>query len=119
MLLEMMMSLVILAVVILSVVPFFAFSLRANNLSEQAIVVAQLADELIQEVQLRKWDEQTPSARPGYPAYAQSAIGIDSGEDSNDKTTFDDIDDFDGWSENPPQDPVGNELTDFKNKTTD
>jgi len=35
------------------------------------------------------------------------------GENATDKTTFDDIDDFNGWTENPPLDPLLQPLSGF------
>jgi len=36
-----------------------------------------------------------------------TTIGIDAGESSSDKATFDDVDDFDSWTESPPKAPGG------------
>jgi MSHA pilin protein MshD len=40
-------------------------------------------------------------------------FGIETGEVATNKTTFDDVDDFNGWNESPPQDRDGNAMTEL------
>lgn len=94
------------AVVVVSVASVYLLAHKAGKRTQDTLLAAQLAAELLEEVRLRRFDETTPAARPGYPAYALSALGPDAGESAADKRTFDDVDDFQGWSESPPQDPV-------------
>jgi hypothetical protein len=61
---------------------------------------------------MRKWDERTPAN--GAHVAAPSALGVDGAESATDKRTFDDVDDFDGWTEPVPTDPVMRALPDFK-----
>ncbi|MBV8781637.1 MAG: prepilin-type N-terminal cleavage/methylation domain-containing protein [Phycisphaerae bacterium] len=49
------------------------------------------------------------------PNYPTTTLGIDPGESANNKATFDDVDDFNGWSESPPQDKGGNVIPRFTN----
>lgn len=42
-----------------------------------------------------------------YKEEGVSRLGIDLGERPNDRSTFDDIDDYDAWSASPPQDSAG------------
>ncbi len=37
-------------------------------------------------------------------------FGIESGEATGDRSAFDDVDDYHGWSDTPPQDRYGNDL---------
>lgn len=92
---------------VVSLISVFSLATKATPAADHAFIAAALAHELMAEVKLRKWDETQPASRPGYPAYSQSAIAVDSGESTSNKSTFDDIDDFNGWTEAPPQDPVG------------
>jgi len=56
---------------------------KANNLAGAAM----------EELKCRAWEEPS-GPRP---------LGVDSGETAANKTTFDDIDDFNGYSESPPR----------------
>jgi len=40
-------------------------------------------------------------------------FGVEATESANNRSSFDDIDDYNGWSASPPQDRNGNVLTDF------
>jgi type II secretory pathway pseudopilin PulG len=103
---------VILTYGIVCVLPVFSLAIKANERSEETLKAAQLAQELMEEIKLRRWDEH--SGRIGYPATnGSTTLGVDSGETAGVKRTFDDIDDFNGYSESPPKDPMGNPLTGF------
>lgn len=56
---------------------------KANNLASAAI----------EDIKCRDWEDP---AGPG-------PLGIDAGENAANKTTFDDIDDFNGYTESPPR----------------
>lgn len=111
MLLDSTVASVILSFVMVSAISLFILSVRANTNSERGTMAAQLAVALMEEVQLRKWDEKTPIPRKA--VNQGSSLGTDGGENDNDKRTFDDIDDFDGWFEHPPKDPMMNSLNQF------
>lgn len=110
-LIEASISYVVLSLALVALVPMFILSLRANKASEKTAVAAHLAQELLEEVRLRRWDESTPA--PAVHIAAGGSLGADAGENAADKRTFDDIDDFSGWSESPPADPVMRPLPDF------
>jgi Tfp pilus assembly protein PilV len=114
-LLETAVTYVIVSFTIVSLASVVTLSLEANTASEASLICGQLAHELLQEIQLRKWDQNWASSqKPAYPALSPSAtLGVDSGENASNKTTFNDIDDFNGWTESPPQDPMGNTLSQF------
>jgi hypothetical protein len=44
------------------------------------------------------------------PENPSDALGTDSGESGGDRTTWDDIDDYDGWTESPPENKNGSPL---------
>lgn len=72
-------------------------SLGAATRSSDAIgnraVAAGLADELLSEIL------QSPYSDPNQTA----VFGRESGEPSGPRSAFDDLDDFNGWNESPPQ----------------
>lgn len=89
----------------------FAFVHSSDGLW-QARTVA-LAEAYLEEAAARRYDEATPAG--GVPAcspttVACSTIGPDTGES---RATYDDVDDYDGLSESPPQDAQGNVRTAF------
>lgn len=110
-LIEVSITYIVLSLALVALVPMFILSLRANKASERAAVALHLSQELLEEVRLHRWDEATPT--PSAHIAVGSAIGLDAGENALDKRTFDDIDDFNGWTESPPQDPVMRPLTAF------
>ncbi|MBI5597691.1 MAG: hypothetical protein HY928_16510 [Elusimicrobia bacterium] len=102
---------VVLALALVALMPLFVLSIRAAKNARRVAVATHLSVELLEEVRLRRFDEATPT--PAAAIATPSALGLDAGETAADKTTFDDIDDFNGWSEAPPQDPVGRPLGAF------
>jgi len=110
-LIEASISYIVLSLALVALVPLFILSLRANKASEKVAVATHLSQELLEEVRLRRWDQATPPS--GTHIASGSAIGTDGGENAADKKTFNDIDDFNGWTESPPRDPVMRSLTAF------
>jgi MSHA pilin protein MshD len=63
------------------------FNVTASSFSEGN----GIGEELMEEIKARRFDEST--SRPW------STIGVDGGETPSNKSTFDDIDDFNGWTD--------------------
>ena len=105
-------STAIIGIALITLVPTFLLSMKATKTAEQTKVATQLSSELLEEIHLRKWDELTPLPVQAIPT-GSAALGNNSGETATDKRTFEDIDDFNGWTENPPQDPMGQPLSGF------
>lgn len=112
MLVEVTIAYVLLVFALVSLVPVFIVAIRAGANTEALQTATYLSVELLEEVRLRKWDERTAADDAHIPA--PSAIGVDGTEDPADKRDFNDIDDFDGWTENGVYDPVMRALPDFK-----
>ncbi|MEM7248747.1 MAG: prepilin-type N-terminal cleavage/methylation domain-containing protein [Acidobacteriota bacterium] len=73
---------------------------QADRMSE----MTQAARNLLEEIDSRAfWD----------PQRNDDDFGLEAGEDADDKTTFDDVDDFCGWVEAPPQTPSGQPMIGF------
>jgi Tfp pilus assembly protein PilV len=101
----------VLSLALVTLMPVFILALRVGKNMEQIASASQLSAELLEEIGLRKWDTDTP--KPPVYISASKAIGTEPGESPSDKRTFDDIDDFNGWTEPQPLDPVMNPMTDF------
>lgn len=95
---------VILTVALVALLPVFAMAIKAGRKAEQLQVATQLSQELMEEVRMRKWD-QNVGATVGWISNP-STLGIDAGETASNKVTFNDIDDFDGWSESGVRNPL-------------
>lgn len=109
-LVEVTIAYLILTVALIALLPVFVLAIKAGKSTEQLQTATYLSQELLEEVRLRKWD-QNSSSTPQHINNPSAALGPDAGE--TDKTKFNDIDDFNGLSENPPKDPLNNPLTAF------
>lgn len=96
-LLECVAASLILAVIAVAAVRAAAGAAAAQATSSRSVTAVLLAESLLSKI------ERTPYIDPSNP----NTLGRDAGESATDKTTFDDVDDFDGWSESPPQDSNG------------
>jgi MSHA pilin protein MshD len=103
-LMEAAVCILVLSLALAALLTMFSMTLKASRSTQNVIVATQLAQEMLEEVRLRKWDQETPT--PAAYIQTPSAIGIDAGEVATEKTTFNDIDDFNGWSEKPANGPL-------------
>lgn len=117
MLVEASLTVIVLSLIVAALMPVFVLSIRAGKGVQRLAVSTQLCVELMEEVKLRKWDERTPEE--GGAVEGSPFLGPESDEDRTDKRTFDDIDDFDGWKESPPLDPLMKPLQDFNGYSRD
>lgn len=69
----------------------------SQALSARALTGTLLAEGLLNEVTSLAYADPSGAV----------AMGLDSGEIASDKSTFDDVDDFDNWTESPPRSPGG------------
>jgi len=101
-LLEVAAAFVFISFVVVALCPLF---LSSRKLAVRALELQQatrLALGLLEEIRAKRWDHWAP--------YASSVLGPDAGETAGNKATFNDVDDYAGWQETPPQDPLGNAL---------
>ena len=107
---EMVLSLALLAVAIPVLVSLFSGGLRQPQWASEKTRAVFLAQGLMEEIVTHKWDEAaTPPGHTNVP----STIGLDAGEVAGNRSTFDDLDDYDGLNDNPVHDAVGTTLTGF------
>lgn len=77
--------------------------------SEYEIAVTAIAQDIMEESRSLAFDETTEDGFVPVNIPADfSSVGTDAGESSSDKSTFDDFDDYDGWSAT-----ITNDLGDF------
>lgn len=106
---EVLLSVAILGFVLIPLLSQFYTGFQGNIAAELVTQSINLADDLIEEIKSKRFDENEAPAEPVAPA----ALGIDDGEDANDRGTFDDVDDYNNWQKSPPQSIDGNVLSDF------
>ncbi|MCG2712903.1 MAG: type II secretion system GspH family protein [Candidatus Omnitrophica bacterium] len=106
---EVLLSVTILGLVLIPLLSQFYTGFQGNVTAELVTQSIDLADEMMEEIKSRCFDE---NAFPDEPV-APGALGVDPGETSNDRTTFDDVDDYHNWQKSPPQAIDGTVLTNF------
>ena len=110
-LVEVSIAYLIMALAITALVPAFIISIKANKNTEKIQVAVGLSRELLEEVRLRKWDENASYGI--YTTLYSTSLSTDTGETATNKTTFDDVDDFNGWFEDGAKDPMNGSLSQF------
>jgi len=103
---EVMISMVIISVLLVASLRLFANLGRSRQHTLDRDNAAWLAVEMIQEI--KQQDYNDPCA---------AAFGPELGESTLSRSDFDDIDDYDGWTASPPQDPRGTPLTQYPDLT--
>jgi len=109
-LVEVAVAYLILTVALIALLPVFVLAIKAGKSTEQLQTATYLSQELMEEIRMRKWDQNSTSS-PSHVTAPSTTLGPDAGE--TDKTKFNDIGDFSGLTENPPKDPLNNPLTAF------
>lgn len=102
-LIEVVLAMVVLGMLLGSVAQGVAFSVRMQRSTAERVRGEILANDLLELVIALPYGEPDGSV----------TIGTDAGELPADRTTFDDIDDFDGWNESPPLHADGLPRTDL------
>ena len=106
-LIEATISVVIVAVVMLAAVRAAGAAARAQHKSTQRFKAQFLASGLIAQVMQAAYEEP----RGG------TVLGRDAGELATSKTNYNDVDDYHGWMESPPQDRTGAAMAAFNGWT--
>jgi MSHA pilin protein MshD len=109
-LIEILLSLAILVLAVPILASVFPWGTKQPAEAREQSQAVLLAQELMEEVLTRKWDENaTPPGKTNVP----STIGLDAGEVAGDRSTYDDIDDYDGFVDSPMHDALGTTLSAF------
>jgi hypothetical protein len=96
-LVEVVISMAVLSIVLVSLLQGAAISVGMQRSTAHQVAAESLARELLDWVCALPYDDPDGDAGPG----------LDAGELAADRATFDDLDDFGGWSETPPVRPDG------------
>jgi len=102
-LIEVVVSLVILAVAVTAGLQALGSFATGSRIWQERSTAIELANTLMAEI------DALPFADPA----GGSTIGVDSGESATDRSTFDDIDDYDGWDASPPKDKTNATMTGY------
>ena len=94
-LIEVAMAIVVAGIGAAGFVSLYLSAMSGYAEAEVRTVASFFAQGLMDEIRSKRFDEQ-------YVAPFSASLGTDASENPADKTTFDDSDDFDGWSEAAP-----------------
>ena len=109
-LVELIILLVVASIAIPGLMVMFIEGVRNSANAQLNTVAAGLAQELMEEIKMKRWDENSPI--PPGTASVNTTFGLLDGETRCDPVAcspnyFDDIDDYDGLDNSPPQNPHG------------
>ena len=104
-LIELVLGIVVLAVGLTGVLAYFTQGMKNSSYAQNTAVATILAQDLMEEIKAKCWDETAAAVSPCAGAVTPSAIGPDGGET---RATYDDVDDFNGLNNTPPRDSQGN-----------
>lgn len=109
-LIELVIIIVIVALAIPPLIKMVSEGTQKSGDSELVSTAAILAQDLMEEIKSKRWDENSPlaggtiaDASKTYPLGAEEAL----------RTGYDDVDDYDGLSNNPPRDAQNNQINDY------
>jgi len=120
-LVELVVTIVLTAITMAILYTVFANTQSRSIEPVDQIKAAELAQAYIEEILLKKYDENSPAGNgarcnsPGNPA-CSATLGPDGGET---RAQYDDVDDYNGLSESPPLDALGNPRNGFANFSAD
>lgn len=114
-LVELMIAVGIIFILVLPLVRAMSNHIKAATNLSNANRAMHLAQELMEEIKRKKWDELSPAV--GKSTGSATTVGVNTSETLGDKLTYDDIDDYDGLVESPPRDINNNPIADAKGFT--
>jgi hypothetical protein len=112
-LIESSIALVICSYALFTFLLLFVIVIKANQKIGRVAAATQLTSSLMEEIRLRRWDQATPI--PARAITKGGPLGPENGE--ADKLSFNDVDDFNDWTESPPVGPMMQPLPSFKTFT--
>lgn len=115
-LVEMIVTILIISIATVGISSSLAFGLRHQSDGIWRTKAVALADAYFEEIAAKRYDENTPNG--GVPACSPTTIACSSAANFDDGETrgeFDDVDDYNGVSDMPPQDANGNPRIGYNN----
>jgi len=105
-LVEVAVSSLLVGTVVVGSLEMLGASVRTQTFCRDVTVGPVLADALLAEIMSMPYED---------PEDTDGSIGRESGESGGDRNTWDDVDDYNGWTQNPPQLKDGTVLSEFAN----
>ncbi len=106
---EVLMAVIILGFILIPLLSQFYIGFQGNKYAELVTQATDLGNDLMEEIEARRFDENIFPDEPVSPAQ----LGVDAGENANNRATFDDVDDYNNYHDTPPKAIDGTALTDF------
>lgn len=110
-LIEVVMIIVILGIIMPGIMLYFITGVKDSAIPQRRTTAIFLAEALMEEIKSKRWDEVTT-----INATCSNATAV-LGSDAEGRSTYDDIDDFNGLSNTPPQNSQGANMTDYQGFT--
>ena len=101
---EVVISSLLVGTVVVGSLEMLGASVRTQTVCHEFADGPTLADSMLAEIMSLPYEDPE---NPGL------FLGTDSGESASTRDQFDDVDDYAGWSANPPQSKIGNVLTEY------
>ena len=114
-LIELILGIVILAVGLTGVLSYFTQGMRNSSYAQNTAVATTLAQDLMEEIRSKCWDQTATTVSPCGGTVTPSALGPDGGET---RATYNDVDDFNGLSNTQPKDSQGSTMPNPYNNMT-
>lgn len=113
---EIIMTILVGSIIIPPIILMIVTALRSPVVMTNTIQGNSLASDMMEEILSKRWDENSTGEGPisDDDKTPPDQLGPESGET---RSTFDDVDDYNNYSESPPVDRNGQVLTDFSNYT--
>ncbi len=99
-LIEVVISTLVVSVTLIAALHAVGGARLARQVSDDRARAMTVAEDLMSEILLRAYDDPQGTG----------VFGPDPGEDAKQRATFDDVDDYDRWTESPPTDAAGTAL---------
>lgn len=111
---EMVMVMVMTAIIAIPLVVRIYEGARSSASGELQTKANYLAQDLMEEILEKRWDENTPAGGGTIPNGSKTAhTAFGPGEGGETRASFDDVDDYQGLSENPPKDITNTTISGF------
>lgn len=118
-LIELIITIVVTSIVMVIFYTVFAPNQQGSVSPVIQVKAAELGQAYLEEISLKRFDENSPIGNAlrcnDSPGLLCGAIGTEEG--ITNRALFDDVDDYNGLSDNPPQDALGNNRAGFNNFT--